>query len=347
MLVIMSCTPKKPKDGFLLQATVDNFNGYLFYPKDYNIKTREQDSVLVKNGKFILTGKVEDFASIYICTKDQQGISFCIENSDMQLNWSSIAPKEQKQEFTLSGCNAYDADTQYSNSIKHSTEKYKGANKASAQQYLLHQAYYVFEKYKDHPISLRNLLKIVNYNFRSGQGGTLEMQKILDILRPAFGKEKSFQKCEELCNAQKRREIGQTIFEYKGIKPDSTSTNIHNYLGESYVLIDLWASWCGGCRKDIPNVKKAYNKYKNKGFKVIAISFDSDLKKWNKAINEDLSFNFIHMSQLKGWQDEIGINYGINGIPDNILIDKNGIIIRNGIKGVALHETLEMLYQNI
>ena len=113
------------------------------------------------------------------------------------------------------------------------------------------------------------------------------------------------------------------------------------------VLIDFWASWCGPCRRENPNVVDAYKQYtkktfKNgKGFEIFSLSLDKKQDAWVKAINQDELFWQYHVSDLGGWQSKGSNKYGIRSIPSNVLIDGNGIILAHNLKGLALHRFLE------
>lgn len=112
------------------------------------------------------------------------------------------------------------------------------------------------------------------------------------------------------------------------------------------VLIDFWASWCAPCRRENPNLVKAYNKYKDKefdngkGFTILSVSLDKDATQWEKAVKEDSLHWEYHISDLKYWRNEAAILYNISSIPTNYLIDADGIIVAKHLHGKELFRAL-------
>jgi peroxiredoxin len=111
-----------------------------------------------------------------------------------------------------------------------------------------------------------------------------------------------------------------------------------------YVLIDFWASWCGPCRAENPNVVEAFNKFKDKNFTILGISLDQPGKKdlWLEAIKTD-GLNWTQVSDLQGWKNAVAAQYGVRGIPQNYLVDPNGKIVAKNLRGEGLHKKLKEL----
>jgi thiol-disulfide isomerase/thioredoxin len=107
------------------------------------------------------------------------------------------------------------------------------------------------------------------------------------------------------------------------------------------VLVDFWASWCGPCRKENPKIVAMYKKYKSKGFEIVSVSLDEEYKKWEEAILSDgLSWPH-HISDLGGWQSYVIREFGISSIPYTMILDRNGLLLAQGLRGPELEETIK------
>lgn len=110
------------------------------------------------------------------------------------------------------------------------------------------------------------------------------------------------------------------------------------------VLIDFWASWCGPCRQESPNMVKLYNTFKNKNFTILSVSMDEDPVKWKEAIQRDGLVWKTHVSDLRGWNSGMPQLYGFDGIPFTVLVNPEGKIIAKGLRGAALFQKIESYY---
>ena len=133
--------------------------------------------------------------------------------------------------------------------------------------------------------------------------------------------------------------IGVLAPEINLAKPEGGTMALSSLRGQ-YVLLDFWASWCGPCRQENPNVVRAYNQFKDKGFTIFSVSLDQDKGKWQKAIATD-GLTWHHVSDLAGWNSAGGAAYGIKSIPQSFLIDPQGRIIAKNLRGEALSAKLE------
>jgi peroxiredoxin len=200
----------------------------------------------------------------------------------------------------------------------------------------------VAQMIKDQPASLAviNLLQ---------QNNLLDRDKYFDLYVstavklkkewPTFAASKEFVATVE---KMKITAIGQITPEIELPDPDGKVIKLSSLRGK-YVLVDFWAKWCGPCRRENPNVVKAFHKFKDKGFEVFGVSLDRTKADWMQAIAED-GLAWTHVSDLKYFDSRAASDYNISAIPFSILVDPNGKIIAKNLRGAALEKKLEEVF---
>ena len=139
--------------------------------------------------------------------------------------------------------------------------------------------------------------------------------------------------------------VGQKFLDLEEADPDGKMHKLSEFVGQGqWVLVDFWASWCGPCKAEMPNVVAAYKQYHGKGFEIVGVSFDQEKEPWVKAIT-DWEMPWIHISDLKYWNNAAHEVYSVNSIPDNLLIDPDGIIVARGLRGDELAAKLAEIYR--
>ncbi|MFO7939445.1 MAG: TlpA disulfide reductase family protein [Bacteroidales bacterium] len=143
-------------------------------------------------------------------------------------------------------------------------------------------------------------------------------------------------------NANSSTTIGSEAPEIALPNPDGEVIKLSSLRG-NYVLLDFWAGWCRPCRIENPNLVEAYKKYHDKGFEIYQVSLDRERETWLKAIEDD-NLTWTQVSDLKFWQSEAAIEYGVESIPANFLLDKEGKIIAKNLRADQLHAKLSEIF---
>jgi len=165
----------------------------------------------------------------------------------------------------------------------------------------------------------------------------------LDRFSQSVKKTDGWKKMSESVDKQLNFGVGKPYLDFTQNDADGNPVTASKVMADSknkYVLIDFWASWCGPCMSELPYLKDAYNRFSSKGFEILGVSLDQDRDSWLNAV-KDNDMNWIHVSDLKYWSNEVAQLYNIHSIPANFLVDcQTGIIVEKGLRGAALAQKL-------
>lgn len=254
--------------------------------------------------------------------------SFKLTGSPMQddaIAFSEFIKDLTDQESLIS--NAYGkASPQEKEALEKKREALKIQKKARANQFIV-----------DHPKSFFSIYLITSRT----SYGYAEVKPLYDKLDASAKQTEAGKKLSQMLEVLKKSLIGNQMADFIQADTSGKQVKLSSFKGK-YVLVDFWASWCGPCRAENPNVLKVYNAYKDKGFTVVGISLDDKAANWKKAIRDD-QMPWTQLSDLKGWKNEISTSYGIQGIPSNLLIDPSGKIIAKDLRGVMLENKMKEL----
>lgn len=336
-----------------LKNIPDNSKVYLHHKWDSKNFT---DSAKVKAGKFTLSGKGTE-PNMYWITKtnninEQPNLIFFIDGGKTNivgnidsLPFAKVAGGQTQKDY-LDYNNLMQGFGIKQQEIVNAYNEFKakGDNTSMNAKVVEYQAMEKEVKsalegfIKTHPKSAVSGYAIY-YNYQNTSVPVDELERIVGLLDKSILKTKYGGLAQEKLNQMRGTTIGYPALNFAQASPDGKMVNLTDFKGK-YVLVDFWASWCGPCRGENPNVVNAYNKYKDKGFTVFGVSLDQNKEKWLQAITAD-NLTWTHVSDLKGWGNDAAKLYGISSIPQNLLLDKDGKIVAKNLRGAELDAKLE------
>lgn len=159
------------------------------------------------------------------------------------------------------------------------------------------------------------------------------------LLAPSLQNSEKGKELSELIELGRKTMQGKQALDFTQPDINGNPVTLSSFKGK-YVLVDFWASWCAPCRSESPSLVKAYEKYRSKNFEILAVSLDESKEKWLKAISDD-HYTWPQTGDMKGWENAAARAYAVQGIPFNVLLDPNGVIIARNLRGDALEKTLQ------
>ncbi|MGP1437189.1 MAG: redoxin domain-containing protein [Phocaeicola sp.] len=312
------------------------------------------DSAIVTNGKFIFTGRQDTAVSRYITyvkgdkhffdelfVENGNITAFLGEESKASGTTNNDIYQEFKDKFSSMSKELNDFYMNYKNdSTLTDTQRDSLDNITNQKDSLIYDmVYQTINKNIENPVGYLIFQRYVSA-FELNQ-----IKSLLEKIPAQYANTPTIQKMQEHVTLMNKTAVGQKYTDISMKDPDGNDISLSTYVTKNkYTLVDFWASWCGPCRQEMPNVIAAYKQFAPKGFGIVGISLDKDGDAWKKGI-KDLGITWPQMSDLKYWESAGTKAYGINAIPATVLIDQQGIIVERDLRGDALTKRLGELFQ--
>lgn len=357
--LLMSCEDKNKYtlSGVLPTNEYDGEMVYIFSPENRGVNI---DSTKVVDGKFMFEGIASDTAQMRIVRfnskmKPRAG-TFFLEPGKIQMSIDTTTKRA-----TVSGTRLNNAYGEYNNAM---TSLFAEADKVEAKWAEIEKKGEMTPaKYDEKEIEEKALTEKIEKTtadlVRNNVGNVLGTEvfygnsyllstetlvELMPMLPESVKNTDRYKKLEARVVAQQATGKGKSFTNIKGSELVSgKEVALSDYAGKGkVVLVDFWASWCGPCRRSMPDLVKLYSEYKDRGFLIVGVSLDDNKEKWAEAVNAD-GITWPQFSNLKGWDEPGAKTYGVGSIPHTVLIDKNGIIVDKNLHGNALKKKIEGL----
>jgi len=355
-LAAFSC--QSAKDQFSIKGSIAGVEtGKVYLLKLVGEQPQSIDTADIVDGKFTFKGKME-IPDIRILRLDDQSYfaTFFLDNANITVT----ANKDSLRTTKIIGSPTHDIFKIFISEMEKLNkdgmalqEKYQNAmatnntdvaQKAEIDLKAMIENNKVYTKnfVKEHSNSVVSAY-ITLYQLSSQIDGS-ELDSITSKFAPEISNSEYVVKLKELVLEQKKTAIGAQAPDFTMNDTEGKPVQLSSLKGK-IVLVDFWASWCGPCRQENPNVVKLYQQYHDKGFEILGVSLDRTKEDWLKGIKDD-NLTWIHVSDLQYWQNAAARLYGVNAIPQSFLLDKDGKIIGKGLRGEQLANKMMELFPN-
>ena len=318
MLMMVSC------NKFKINVNLENSDGKTVYLERYvGTEMSILDSVVAKDNTAVFKVKQNDNLDPYsVMIKGwRRPLTFFADNQDV-----TITGDYQK----YNGINVLASESQ--EKLNKFTEEVNGIEDEQE----IHYCVLDFVKQNiDNPLA-----PYVMYRYK----WTFSLQDLYNLMEvmPADMKSAYKDLVVDYIKGLEMTEVGKPFLPFIQKDVNGEDFNMKDVIGQSKIIIlDFWASWCPDCRKENPGLVEVYNEFKDKGLDIVSVSLDMDEAAWKKAIEDDNLTWKHHVSDLKGWNNEVAVMYRIAYIPQNIFIDENGIIVKKNVPADRMKEFLE------
>ena len=362
-----ACTQKNGEDkGYVItgtaEGTVDGDTIYICEMQGF-FSFVPTDTAVVKDGQFEFRGTTDHIVVRYLIPThagdDNLGfVDFILENANININiCKADSDGTNKSKVTSDGpeqklWDEYNALQREWNERETPSwdivREQRGTEEeiAAAQQELdsLTAAAHAAERQfmVDHIGS--GVSDMIFFNFYTQAQDDAERQALLDLFAEKSPETYCYKQVLAEIEGQKNAEVGARFIDFTMYDTEGNPVTISNIVAENkYTLVDFWASWCGPCRGEMPNVAEAYNKYHEKGLEIVGVSLDDDRDAWLHGI-EALKMPWPQLSDLKGWECAAATIYAVKSIPANLLIAQDGTIVAKNLREEELHNKLAELF---
>ena len=327
-------------------------NGKTVYLRD-RYTSQFVDSAVVANGKFTMTGNAEKDAYMGMAVKDADWFVMMFNDGTpvtVNLNDSTLKGSPMNERLTRYDIEINAPYSNYMMKVQSMSEEEREKKKLELAGGLMIAVMKMMEGvekvFKEERETLIPVAFIDDYQLVLGQEkfDSVIATKPAWINHPIAKSQVEYFAQQKAVEAKKNAYVGKQFTDLEEADADGKLHKLSEYVGKGkWVLVDFWASWCGPCMQEMPNVVAAYEKYHAKGFDVVGLSFDNKKEPWLKAI-ADQKMPWTHLSDLKGWRTVASSVYDVNSIPDNLLIDPQGKIVARGLRAQALQDKLKQIF---